>query len=211
MPLMMVIKRPREVSLSPTKVDVEKCPTCSELTTDDDDTMECFWCEGRTCIKISPEQCEVLSNIVNCVVFFCSRCMQRLPAALADFNTSSEIESRLTVIENKLVQLQSAEMNLSATMKGIESKLSEYHKSVSPVLSKKSTSSEKSDNSPMSEPVENISQSISQLSNNLDQCSTNYSTILSKFDKMNATSLPNGNVLSYLLTLMKRRKNLSEN
>jgi len=101
MPLMMATKHPREVSLSPTKVDVEKCPTFSQLTTDDDDTMECFWCEGRqhrTCTKISPEQCEVLSNIVNCVVYFCSRCMQRLPAALADFNTSSEIESRLTVI-----------------------------------------------------------------------------------------------------------------
>ena len=63
------IKRPR--TESPTKNNLENCTICSEKATED--IFECCWCESRqhsSCLKISPDQCNILNKVVSNVVFF---------------------------------------------------------------------------------------------------------------------------------------------
>ena len=115
-------------------------------------------------------------------------------------------------MESKLSELQLTESKLSVAMKNIESQLSEYNKSVLSVLSSHTEISE----SAMSEPAENISKSINEISNKLDQFSTSYSAILSKFDKMDASSpslnsgKANSNVSSIVSTYINEEKEKSK-
>jgi len=64
----------------PTKNNPENCTICSEKA--NEDIFECCWCESRqhsSCVKISPDHCNVLNKVVSNVVFFCSTCLERLP------------------------------------------------------------------------------------------------------------------------------------
>jgi len=138
-----------------------------------------------------------------------------LPAALADYNNTSQVEARLTSMESKLSELQLSESKLSTALRNIESQLNEYNKSVLSILSKEPVPTEILDSS-MSVPPENISKSINEISSKLDQCSTSYSAILSKFDKMDAASTSlnpgkvNGNVSSIVSTFINEEKEKSK-
>ena len=53
------------------KTKDDLCITCSEPATED--VLECIWCEGlqhRGCTKISADVCNVLSNVIDNIVFF---------------------------------------------------------------------------------------------------------------------------------------------
>jgi len=65
----------------------DQCLVCQELA--NADVFECAWCEGHQhsqCTKISSEQCEVLSDVVSNIVFFCSTCIKWLPHALQSYD-----------------------------------------------------------------------------------------------------------------------------
>ena len=49
----------------------DECVVCFKPASED--ILECVWCEGhqhRNCANISAEVCNVLSNVVNNIVFF---------------------------------------------------------------------------------------------------------------------------------------------
>ena len=100
------MKRFRSGSISPSKIDSDKCVLCKEVA--NEDVLECSWCKHhvhRDCTKISPSQCVVLDEIVNNVLFFCSPCMHKLPTALKFYDTTNELH---TAIDSKLTTTESA-------------------------------------------------------------------------------------------------------
>ena len=113
---------------SPLKTDIEKCSVCLEPATEGD-IIECNCCETLhhcSCLKISSNQCKVLSSIVNNVVFLCNECLQRLPTTFECYVSCVQSEPRLSSIESKLSELQSAENSLSDTIKKIEAQLTDW-------------------------------------------------------------------------------------
>ena len=104
------MKRFRSGSISPSKVDSDKCVLCNKVA--NEDVLECSWCERsvpRDCTKISPSQCVVIDEIVDDVLLllllFCSPCMHKLPTALIFYDTTNELH---TVIDSKLTTIESA-------------------------------------------------------------------------------------------------------
>jgi len=92
------IKHPRTKSLM--KNSPENCTMCSEKATED--IFECCWCESHqhsSCLKISPDQCNVLNKVVSNVVYFCSTCLERLPLALQYYENQACVEQRLEAVE----------------------------------------------------------------------------------------------------------------
>ena len=103
------MKRFRSGSISPLKVDLDKRVSCNEVASED--VLECSWCEHRVhrgCTKISPNQCTVLNEIVDNVLFFCSPCMHKLPSALKCYDTTAELQA---AIDSKLTAKESAFSN----------------------------------------------------------------------------------------------------
>ena len=83
----------------------------------------------------------VLYTVVRNVIFLCNDCIQRLPTAFECYVSCVQSEPRLSSVESKLSELQSAEVSLSITVKKIEAQLMDYHKAVSDILSKDQSSS----------------------------------------------------------------------
>lgn len=166
--------------VSPSKTDAEKCPTCSELAAGQD-IMECNWCETRyhsSCLQISSDQCKVLNTITQNVIFLCNDCLQRLPTAFECYVSCVQGEPRLTSIESKLSELQTAETTLCTMVQKLESQLIDHHKSVSDMLS-----ADQSSPSPLSISATNDS-SINKISKKLEEFSSDYHSLLSKFDNL---------------------------
>ena len=104
------MKRFRSGSISPSKVDLDKCVLCNKVA--NEDVLECSWCEcsvHRDCTKISPSQCVAIDEIFDDVLlllllFFCSPYMHKLPTALIFDDTTNELH---TVIDSKLTTIES--------------------------------------------------------------------------------------------------------
>ena len=127
------IKRPR--TESPSKNTSENCIVCSKEATDD--VFECYWCESRqhtACAKISPDRCNVLSNLVGNIVFFCSTCLENVPMAIQYFDEQVRVDLRLASVESKLSEVQSNEKKLSEAIKSIESQLGGYHEQIASAI-----------------------------------------------------------------------------
>lgn len=71
--------------------------------------MECIWCEARlhaSCIKMSEEQCILIGNASNNIVFFCSPCLQALPVAFQSYEGFSLVDERISTIEKSISESQ---------------------------------------------------------------------------------------------------------
>jgi len=142
----------------------DQCLVCQEPATDD--VFECVWCEGRQhsqCIKISSEQCNVLSNIVTNVVFFCSTCIKQLPHALQSYDYHGYVDSRLECIENQLSEVQSTSNKLSELVNKVESQLCDNRKSLESLINDQS--SDKSE--PQLKPASISEDSVTQIAYSL--------------------------------------------
>ena len=109
------------------KAKGDECLVCWEPATDD--IFECTWCEGRQhrqCTKISADQCHVLNNIVENIVFFCSTCLQRLPHALHNYDCQGFVDVKLEGVESQLSKVQSTNLELSKTIGRVETQLHDY-------------------------------------------------------------------------------------
>ena len=65
------------------KTKEDDCLTFHQPATEN--ILECIWCDGRLhagCVGLSKDQCNVLIDVATNIVFFCSSCIQSLPAAL---------------------------------------------------------------------------------------------------------------------------------
>ena len=112
------------------KAKEDECLICRKSATDD--IFECIWCENRQhrqCTKISADQCHVLNNIVENIVFFCSSCLVRLPHALKNYDSQSFVDLKLEGVESQLSKVQSTNIELSKTIERVESWLHDFKKS----------------------------------------------------------------------------------
>ena len=104
------------------KNKAEECVTCKKEA--NVDAIECQWCTGwehKVCAIISSEEYVLLDTISTNVMFFCSICAKKVPAALASFGIDAKIES----IENKVTRLcNDVNKQLELQSKKIEGKLS---------------------------------------------------------------------------------------
>ena len=92
---MFCIKRHREESTSPTKLDLNVCITCKKLVTNGD-SLECVWCEQlqhRNCAKLRDDQYCILETLPT--NNFCTPCFHKLPSALAAADITDEINSTI--------------------------------------------------------------------------------------------------------------------
>lgn len=139
------MKRPR--TESPSKNSLENCVVCSKKATED--VFECGWCESRQhseCAKISQDHCNVLSKVVRNIVFFCTNCLEKVPAALQYYEDQVYVDSRLESVESKLSEVhQSTERKLSETIKTIESQLGDFRKEITATLVDNSLSAKQPD------------------------------------------------------------------
>ena len=95
---MFHIKRHREESTSPTKLDSNLdsnvCITFEKLVSNGD-SLECVWCEQlqhRNCAKLSDDQYCILKNLPTNVVYFC---FHKLSSALAAADIIDEVNSTI--------------------------------------------------------------------------------------------------------------------
>ena len=78
------------------------CVRCVKQLSEDDDALECVWCERaehRECLQISADQYSALADLPSNIVFFCSRCAELFPVALIDYDKCNEVYE---VVDNKL-------------------------------------------------------------------------------------------------------------
>ena len=139
------MKRPRTVL--PLKNSPENCVVCSKKATED--VFECSWCENRqhsACAKINRDHCNVLSKVVPNIVFFCTICLEKVPAALQYCVDQVYVDTRLESVESKLAEVhQSTERKLSETIKAIESHLGDFGKEITATLADNSLSAKQPD------------------------------------------------------------------
>lgn len=91
------------------KAKEEDCVICCKPATEN--VMECMWCEARlhaTCAKISDDLCILIGNNTNHIVFLCSPCFEALPTAFHFYDGFSDLDSRVSNIE-ELLEKQSSD------------------------------------------------------------------------------------------------------
>ena len=113
----------------------DECVVCFKPATND--ILECVWCEGRqhrSCSQISVDVCNVLSNVVTNIVFFCTSCLKMLPVALKCFDCQSVIDSKVTSIDKSLLEIQQSEKRLCELINKVETQLADHHKSMDSML-----------------------------------------------------------------------------
>ena len=113
--------------------------------------FECSWCESRqhsTCAKISRVDCNILSKVVHNIVFFCTICLEKVPAALQYHEDQVYVDTKLEFVESKLSEVhQSTKRKLSETIKTIESELGDFRKEITATLTDNSLSNKQPDSS----------------------------------------------------------------
>ena len=70
--------------------------------------LECAWCDGKVhseCVGLSEDQCNILDGVTINIVFFCSTCLQLLPAALKCYDSLSLVDSRVVAVENSVSEI----------------------------------------------------------------------------------------------------------
>jgi len=84
-------------------VKEDECLICLKMATEN--VLECAWCDGRVhseCAGLSEDQCNILDGVTSSIVFFCSTCLQLLPAALKCYDSLSLVDSRVVAVENSV-------------------------------------------------------------------------------------------------------------
>jgi len=90
--------------------DESYCRTCNKLA--DDGVIQCQWChnwEHHQCAQLSAEDLTILSKVSDRVIFFCTQCFGKVPAALTTYAISEKhtiLDNRLSTVETKLNELK---------------------------------------------------------------------------------------------------------
>ena len=74
--------------------DESYCRTCNKLA--DDGVIQCHWChnwEHHQCSQRSAEDLAILSKVSDRVIFFCTQCFCKVPAALSTYSISKKHNS----------------------------------------------------------------------------------------------------------------------
>ena len=86
------------------------CRICNKLA--EDGVNQCQWChnlEHHQCAQLSAEDLVILSNVSGRVIFFCTQCFGKVPAALTTYSISEKhtiLDNRLSIVEIKLNELK---------------------------------------------------------------------------------------------------------
>ena len=144
----------------------EQCVICSEFATAD--IFECLWCEGRqhaSCTMISSDQCKAIANLSTPnVVFFCSSCIQMVPAALKSYDSQSFFDSKVSILEKSMSKIQETESNLHKFVKDVETQLEKHEKAITTLFNDHKSTQVSATSSPTpsitEESVANIAASI---------------------------------------------------
>ena len=103
------------------KAKEDECLVCWKPDTDD--IFKCLWYENRQhhqCTKISADQCHVLNNIVENIVFFCSSCLLKLPHALHNYDSQRFFDLKLEGVESQLSKVQALEDTCKKLQQSVE-------------------------------------------------------------------------------------------
>ena len=105
------------------------CKTCSKPVSED--VLECIWCEGfqhRECTKVSADVCNALSSVNDNIVFFVLFLFTTTSTvALKCYDTQSNVDSNVALIESFLLGIQKSEKNLCDLVKQFETQLHDHH------------------------------------------------------------------------------------
>ena len=100
----------RHSSQNGDKTDECLCCTCNNVA--NVDVIQCQWClqwEHRQCAQLSVDEMSILSKVNDRVVFFCTKCYSKVPAALTIKDLSErniKLNNGLSDFEAKLNELK---------------------------------------------------------------------------------------------------------
>ena len=155
--------------------------------------FECSWCESHqhsACTKISRVDCNILSKVVHNIVFFCTICLEKVPAALQYHEDQVYVDTRLEFVESKLSEVhQSTKRKLSDTIKTIESQLGDFRKEITATLMDNYLSAKQPDSStPLNVSDDSLIQIVASLATEQkEKEKQQMNIILHNLEKSNAT------------------------
>ena len=105
-----VDKRQKQQHTDSGNSDESYCRTCNKVA--DNGVIQCQWChnwEHHQCAQLSAEDLAILSKVSDRVVFFCTQCYGKVPAALTTYSISEKhtiFDNCLSTVETTLNELK---------------------------------------------------------------------------------------------------------
>lgn len=200
----------------------EECIICCKPATDN--IMECVWCESRlhaACAKLSEEQCILIGNASNNIVFFCTSCFQALPVAFQSYEGFSLVDARISVIEKSINELQtSAVQGLNTELKSLQKITSNLATKIKDLCTQNTTLQDQlqSASSTLSVPdssansiatltskINDLSSSNNVLATTVDKLTTDFSSVTSNLSAKH-TNGSSTDITTSLLSVMNEEK-----